>query len=145
VTVKEPVLFRDNLKRIYIIRGLWQCRYTGLWFWNSRKLDVDHIIPLKYADEHGGASWSARKKEQFANDLENLIPVSAGANRGKGARGPTEWLPTRREGNHSVEDTDALEISEDINDWYLRRWIYLEEKYGLRPGFGVEIGDHNDK
>jgi len=41
--------------------------------------------------------WSRGKKQQFANDLDNLLLVSASLNRQKGAKGLDEWLPP----NHS--------------------------------------------
>jgi hypothetical protein len=41
----------------------------------------------------GAAKWSKRKKETFANDLENLIISSRKDNRTKKDSGPSEWMP----------------------------------------------------
>lgn len=56
-------------------------------------MDVDHLVPLRWAWINGAYAWSDEKREQFANDERNLFIVSASANRSKGARGPDEWLP----------------------------------------------------
>jgi len=74
-------------------RGKWLDPYTGKTFYNSRDLDVDHLVPLKWAWLHGADSWTAEKRRKFANDYSNLFAVEASANRQKGAKGPLEWLP----------------------------------------------------
>jgi 5-methylcytosine-specific restriction endonuclease McrA len=74
----------------------WLCPYTGHVFEDPSKLDVDHMIPLKYAHDHGGADWNPERKQEYANDLshtDHLMAVSASANRQKGARGPAQWMP----------------------------------------------------
>lgn len=43
----------------------------------------------------GAQAWNAEKREQFANDQRNLLPVEASLNRSKGARPPSEWLPPK--------------------------------------------------
>jgi hypothetical protein len=56
-------------------------------------LDLDHVVPLKFAHGHGADKWSREKKQTFANDLDNLLLVNASLNRQKGAKGLDEWLP----------------------------------------------------
>ncbi len=56
-------------------------------------LDIDHVVPLKWAYEHGAHDWPVERKAKFANDPLNTIAVSLSANRSKGAKGPTEWMP----------------------------------------------------
>ncbi|MBL3576484.1 HNH endonuclease family protein, partial [Rhodovulum sulfidophilum] len=73
--------------------GRWFAPYTGQVVTNAGDLDIDHIVPLRYAWSHGAASWPAAKRARFARDPVNLLPVSASANRSKGARGPLDWLP----------------------------------------------------
>ncbi|WP_280384128.1 GmrSD restriction endonuclease domain-containing protein [Nocardia wallacei] len=43
----------------------------------------------------GAADWSAERREQFANDLDDpqLIAVTAASNRAKGDQDPAQWLP----------------------------------------------------
>ena len=73
--------------------GVWDDPYSGNTYSNASDLDIDHVIPLKWAHEHGGANWSAQKKQIFANDPRNLLAVDNGLNRSKGAKGPDQWMP----------------------------------------------------
>lgn len=59
-------------------------------------LDVDHLIPLAYAHEHGAADWSRERKARYANFLGyrwHLRSVALRANREKGDAGPATWVP----------------------------------------------------
>jgi hypothetical protein len=76
-----------------VASGRWNDPYTGNIYTNSRDLDIDHMVPLAWAHAHGGHSWDAATRRQFANDPVNLFAVQAAANRQKGAKGPLEWLP----------------------------------------------------
>ena len=89
----EPVSFgsQDSCR---VIRGRWLLPYTGGTVTNARQLDIDHIVPLKWAHGHGGDRWDTAKKTEFANDPENLLPVWSSANRSKGSKGPDQWMPT---------------------------------------------------
>ena len=86
-----PVHYSDDGCRV--IHGRWNDPYTGMIFTSSRNMDVDHLVPLKYAWDRGADTWPRAKRERLANDPVNLFAVDAGANRSKGARGPLEWLP----------------------------------------------------
>lgn len=77
----------------YISTGTWNDPFSGKTLHRASDLDVDHIIPLKWASAHGGVSWSKSKKEKFANDPLNLLAVDDGLNQSKGAKGPTKWMP----------------------------------------------------
>ncbi len=81
----------------YVSKGVWNDSFSGKKYTKPSDLDVDHIIPLKWANGHGGSVWSAAKKERFANDPINLLAVDDGLNQSKGAKGPDEWMPP----NHS--------------------------------------------
>lgn len=71
--------------------------YTGEHFTNPKKLDVDHIVPLGLVNRSGGKAWDAVTKMRYANDVgTTLIPVSASANRQKGDKGPSQWLPSNK-------------------------------------------------
>ena len=73
--------------------GSWHDPYSDKIFTNANELDLDHIVPLKFAHGHGADKWSTEQKAQFANDLNNLLLVQASLNRQKGAKGLDEWLP----------------------------------------------------
>lgn len=77
----------------YVSSGLWIDPYSGKRYTRASELDVDHIIPLKWANDHGGGEWSFVDKEKFANDPINLLVVDDGLNQAKGAQGPSEWMP----------------------------------------------------
>ena len=86
-----PVMTTDS--RCRIIRGRWYDPYSGRLETEAADLDVDHVVPLAWAWEHGASGWSEERRRRFANDPANLVPTEAGINRGKGAEGPDEWLP----------------------------------------------------
>ena len=71
--------------------------FTGDVITSAKLLDIDHVVPLKWAWSHGADQWSGHKREQFANDPINLIAVESSLNRAKGAQGPDEWLPPKNE------------------------------------------------
>ena len=73
--------------------GRWLDPYTNKVFVDAQQLDIDHLIPLKWAWDHGANLWSAPLRRQFANDERNLFAVQASTNRDKGAAGPLHWLP----------------------------------------------------
>jgi len=50
-------------------------------------------VPLAWSWSRRAGQWSREKREKFANDPINLLPVEASLNRSKGAKGPNEWLP----------------------------------------------------
>lgn len=110
-----PVTFTDS-KSCAVARGQWHDPYTGDQFNRALSLDIDHIVPLEWANNHGGAGWSKEKKQRFTNELANLITVGAGVNRDKGAQGPDKWLPPE----------------ENFRCIYLARFLHISEKYELR-------------
>jgi hypothetical protein len=88
----SPVSYKND-KLCLVIIGSWHDPYSDKTFTNANELDLDHIVPLKFAHGHGGAIWSTELKEKFANDYDNLLLVQASLNRQKGAKGLAEWLP----------------------------------------------------
>jgi 5-methylcytosine-specific restriction endonuclease McrA len=88
----KPVSFKSE-KQCNVLSGEWYDPYSSETFTLSTDLDLDHIVPLKFAHGHGGSSWSRQQKAIFANDLDNLILAQASLNRQKGAKGLNDWLP----------------------------------------------------
>lgn len=71
--------------------------YNGVDIQQTHKggqIEIDHIVPLSYAHQHGAAHWTQEKRIEFANDVENLLPVSSKDNSSKGDKGPADWRPT---------------------------------------------------
>ncbi|MEV0777694.1 HNH endonuclease family protein [Streptomyces sp. NPDC050428] len=75
--------------------------YTGKSIaWKKKQataVQIDHVVPLSYSWQLGSARWPESKRERFANDALNLIPVEGRANSAKGDSGPASWLPPSRE------------------------------------------------
>jgi hypothetical protein len=86
------VRFADE-NRCRVLSGRWISPFTGKVIQNSSEIDIDHVVPLKWAWKRGAKGWAQAKRERFANDMVNLWPVELSINRSKGARGPNEWLP----------------------------------------------------
>src|SRR3990172_7895159 len=79
-----------------IAGGSWVSLYDGLVFTDPSGLDIDHVVALAEAWDSGAHSWSADRRQRFANDLGvswSLIAVSASSNRTKSADDPADWLP----------------------------------------------------
>lgn len=112
---KEKKRVRNKADACYIVGGEWEDPYSGEIFYESKKLDNDHIVPLSYAARHGGQEWTETEKRLYANDLDNLIIVSAGENRRKGDKGPADYMPKNK--NFHCE--------------YAERFIYIIQKYEL--------------
>jgi 5-methylcytosine-specific restriction endonuclease McrA len=91
-TSSKPVEFKTE-NECNVLSGEWYDPYSGDTFTISKDLDLDHIVPLKFAHGHGADKWSREHKAMFANDLDNLILAKASLNRQKGAKGLTDWLP----------------------------------------------------
>ncbi len=109
-----PVVFtsREDCKVAF---GLWLDPYTGEFFDKASDLDVEHIVPLKWAHDHGAAGWSREKKRRFAEDPENLWLVDDGRNQSKGHRGPDQWMPPYG----------------PVRRIYIQRFMAIAKKYGL--------------
>lgn len=98
-----------------VTRGRWIDPYTDQIFLDSKDLDIDHMVPLAYAWDHGAHRWSRAKREKFANDPINLFAVKASVNRQKGAAGPLEWMPP----------------SESFHCQYMVRFLRISQTYDL--------------
>lgn len=99
---RETVLERDASRvtvddQCRAVSGRWRSYYDGRIVRSSGKLDIDHIVPLANAWISGARAWTAKRREAFANDLEDpqLIAVSLSSNRSKGDSSPDEWKPPR--------------------------------------------------
>lgn len=65
----------------------------------ANDLDIDHIIPLKYVNAHGGYGWSASDKVAYGKSVTAMnngvyLAVSASENRKKGDSGPADYYPS---------------------------------------------------
>lgn len=120
--VRKQVLIRDGQNvtktddaKCTITGGTWLEPYALKTLTDQAALDIDHVIPLSYAAQHGGQAWPLEQKEAFANDMEQLLAVDAGENRSKGDKGPEAYMPPNK----------------DFHCSYSTLWVKTVKKYGL--------------
>ena len=106
---------RQDGKDCTVDNGMWNGHYLDKSFNKASDLDVDHVIPLKWAHDHGAAGWTKDEKKLFANDPLNLLLVDDAENQSKGARGPATWIP-KNKGFHCE---------------YASLWLRILNKYNL--------------
>lgn len=122
---REEVLIAESTTRAQVdaygckvIAGDWYSPYDGATHTDPSDLDIDHFVPLKEAWDSGAHSWTSARRRQFANDLSDprsLIAVTAGENRSKGDKDPSNWMPDRTE------------------YWctYIATWVAVKARWGL--------------
>jgi hypothetical protein len=93
-----------------IVSGRWISPFTNTIISHAADLDIDHIVPLKWAWDHGAHRWSADQRLQFANDPVNLYSVELSLNRQKGAKGPDQWLPPANQCSYTTRFLRLVKI-----------------------------------
>jgi len=76
--------------------GRWLSYYDDVIVEGPSGLDIDHMVPLAEAWDSGAHSWTAERRRDYANDLDDprsLVAVTARSNRSKGDQDPATWLP----------------------------------------------------
>jgi hypothetical protein len=76
--------------------GEWYSYYDGVTVTAPGGLDIDHMVPLAEAWDSGASTWTAARREAYANDLDadrSLVAVTARTNRSKADQDPADWLP----------------------------------------------------
>lgn len=81
-------------------------------------VQIDHVVALGWAWEHGAYAWTDEQRTTFANDPQNLVAASQYTNQSKGASGPADWLPP--------EPT--------LRCAYVEQWVSALGAYGLGIG-----------
>jgi len=121
---RQEVLIRDSQIPVTldesgckVLTGKWICPYTGVEFSEPDDLDIDHTVALKEAHESGGYAWDTSEKKVYFNDLGelHLQAVSRSANRSKGSRNPSAWLPPRKAARCA----------------YIHTWVRLKDRWHL--------------
>jgi hypothetical protein len=80
--------------------GRWWSYYDQVWVTSASGLDIDHMGPLAEAWDSGASTWSAQRREAYANDQgapASLVAVTARSNRSKADQDPAQWLPPAAE------------------------------------------------
>lgn len=115
---KDKKATTDPKKACSVTAGTWVDPYSGVIIKDPKGIDIDHMIPLSYANQHGGASFSKKQKEEYANDLSNPVHLKATAakeNRTKSDKGPSGYKPPNQ------------------SNWcvYARDWVTISSNWGL--------------
>ncbi|WP_276681541.1 HNH endonuclease family protein [Thalassolituus oleivorans] len=115
-TVKT-VMSEDGCR---VLHGRWISMFTGKVIMDASNIDIDHVVPLKWAWDNGARYWTEDRRRTFANDPANLIAVEASLNRQKGAQSPDSWLPPENKCQYvarfvKVSKKYSLSISDETN------------------------------
>ncbi|MFF8513534.1 HNH endonuclease family protein [Streptomyces sp. NPDC015492] len=103
--------------------GLWKSYYDGQEVNDPAKLDIDHMVPLAEAWDSGASTWTAARREAYANDQDaatSLVAVTARSNRSKSDQDPAEWMPPLP----------------DANCRYVSEWVATKLRWGLAADQG---------
>ena len=113
--VRDAVLKRDGTKvklsGCNVVAGTWKSVYDGQILNSPTKVDIDHLVPLANAWRSGASAWTADRRADFANDLDDpqLVAVSAGSNRAKGDQDQSTWKP-KQTGDWCKYDIDWVTV-----------------------------------
>lgn len=128
---RSEVLRRDSSVAVRVtshgctvIDGAWVSAYDGVATTDPSQLEIDHVVALKEAWDSGAWSWTPARRAAFANDLSDprtLREVTIAANRAKGDRDPSNWLPVAADQCRFLGDWVAIKarwgLSADPSEW----------------------------
>lgn len=108
------------------------------------ELTSDHIVPQKYAYDHGGNYWTISKMIEFEYSLDNEVITKGATNNSKKDRGPSERLPILGKDNYSPQNYEQLILSQqdpviEIIEDYCFTWDKVSKRYGIQ----LEDADRN--
>ncbi|MFG2768109.1 HNH endonuclease family protein [Streptomyces rubiginosohelvolus] len=98
--------------------GAWTSYYDGQEVTSAGSLDIDHMVPLAEAWDSGASSWTAARREAYANDQDadvSLVEVTARSNRQKSDQDPADWMPP----------------SPEARCRYVGEWVATKLRWGL--------------
>ncbi|MBF4623649.1 HNH endonuclease family protein [Clavibacter sp. VKM Ac-2872] len=126
---RDDVLVRDLVRVVFspsdpgctVVAGHLDDAYTGHGIdfvrgpRSSAAVQIDHLVPLSWAWQHGAWSWPDERRERLATDLNELQAVDGPTNQEKSDQGPGTWLPP-----------DAA-----YRCLYVTRFAFVVSRYGL--------------
>ncbi|MFB8006835.1 HNH endonuclease family protein [Nocardia sp. NPDC056000] len=124
-TARETVMKRDltevrlaDSNSCMALAGVLIDPYTGERLpydrFQASDIEIDHVVALGDAWRSGASEWSPERREQFANDIGNLLAVQKQANQDKGSKTPDQWRP------RTAYWCD-----------YARRWVAVKSRWAL--------------
>ena len=91
------VQVREGTQGCVVVAGVLDDPYTGAAVQfakaDAAQVPIDHVVPLAAAWMQGAAAWTDDEREQFANDLGNLMATTRAENSAKGDSTADEWVP----------------------------------------------------
>ena len=121
VLIAEAIVKPKKGAKCVLTGGKWISAYDGKTYTKDASLDIDHMVPLAEAWRSGAWAWTAKQRQDFANDLSDsraLIAVTASANRSKGDQDPKTWLPSKGKCT------------------YIESWVAIKVRYSLTFDIG---------
>ena len=91
--------FKPDTRDCVVLTGTLAEPYTGTTIQfqrgdkSSALVQIDHVVALADAWRSGAWQWDAQRRQEFANDPENLLAVDGAANEDKSASSADQWLP----------------------------------------------------
>jgi hypothetical protein len=73
--------------------NLWFSLYDLAAVADPADLVVEPLVPLEEMTRSGAASWTATQRQDYLNDADNLVVVTATSSLRRSGRGPAEWAP----------------------------------------------------
>ena len=116
VLIAEAVVKPKKGAKCILTGGKWVSPYDGKTYTKDASLDIDHVVPLAEAWRSGAWAWTAKQRQDFANDLTDsraLVAVTASANRSKGDQDVKTWLPAKNKCS------------------YVEAWVAVKVRYSL--------------
>ena len=80
ILISEAVVKPKVDKKCKITGGKWFSAYDGKSVTNASQLDVDHLVPLAEAWRSGAWAWTAKQRQDYANDLGDKRALIADRN-----------------------------------------------------------------
>ncbi|MEI6155763.1 MAG: HNH endonuclease family protein [bacterium] len=136
---RAEVLIAESLVAVHftatgktVSTGKWLSLYDGETWTRASDVDIDHVVALGEVWRSGGWSWSAARRQAYANDLGvpwTLRAVTDNVNQAKSDDDPTNWLPPLTSANCVyLTDWVAVKIR-----WQLS--VDAEERQSIRAGW----------
>lgn len=98
VLISEAIVKPRIGAKCVLTGGKWISPYDGKSYSKDTGLDIDHVVPLAEAWRSGAWAWTAKQRQDFANELvevRSLVAVTASVNRSKGDQDLKTWLPLK--------------------------------------------------
>lgn len=99
-----------------------------------KNIQIDHVIPIAYADSNGAHGWNQSQKDSYYNDLTegHLVATSAHQNRDlKGDKGPGEYM---------LDNNAPLKLKVA----YAKDWVAIMRRYNKKGArMTLEKSDYN--